>query len=64
MKRRMTGMCIIICCILLSGCSVVTEHGKYHFSVFSWFIDSVWEERADDCSIMVKDAAGLEIFRR
>ena len=62
MKRRMIGMSIIICCILLSGCSAVTEHGKYHFSVFSWLADSVWEEREHDCSIMVKDAAGEVLY--
>lgn len=62
MKKRKIGMSIIICSILLSGCSAVTEHGKYHFSVFSWFIDSVLEKREHDCSITVKDAAGEVLY--
>lgn len=63
MKKKIFGLSILFCyCIMLSGCSAITEQGKYCFSAFSWVIDSVQQERKHDCAIMVRDADGEVLY--
>lgn len=62
-KSRSICVVILICCVLVSGCSAITEHGKYYFSVFGWMIDSIWEKREHDCDITVKNADGEILYK-
>lgn len=57
MKKRFFYLSILLCCIMLSGCSATTN-----FSAFAWMIDSVQEEREHDCDITVRDTDGEVLY--
>lgn len=58
MRKGMFLGGIVLSCILLSGCTAVTDWGKDYYFPFAWVADWFFGERQHEGRIIVKDADG------
>lgn len=61
-KRKWILGGIVLGCIMLSGCTMVTEYGKIYTPLFDWVGELIYEERQHDNRLKVKDSQGTVLY--